>query len=148
MAVDVATLKGGVALPPLTKQIEQRRIDLFEKWGPAEWNRGADNYHTDPELAKKALGGFKAPIASGRMAVEYGVQALAGWFGSEVAEHSAKVDLRFIVPIVSGDVIQVKGIVTHLKRGEKATEVNLEMIVENQKGQKCAVGTGSVSVPC
>ena len=145
MAVSVSTLKAGLALPPLTKKIDQRRIDLFEKWGPAEWNRG-DNYHTNPELAKQALGGFRAPIASGRMSVEYGIQALAQWFGREDTEHSGRVDLRFMVPVVSGDTIQVKGVVTHLRKGEKGTEVNLEMWVENQKGQKTAAGTASISV--
>jgi acyl dehydratase len=146
MAVKAADLKPGMELPPVVKKMEQRRINLFETWGPAEWHHGA-NYHTDPEAARRALGGFRAPIASGRMAVEYGIQALSRWFGADVAGRSARVDFRFTVPIVDGDTVSVKGTVTHFRKGEKGTDVNLELWVENQKGQKAAVGTGSVTIP-
>ena len=81
------------------------------------------------------------------MTVAWGVEALAKWFGHDAAGHSARVDLRFTVPVIHGDTISVKGVVTHFREAEKGTDVNLEMWVENQKDQKVAVGTASVRVP-
>ncbi len=141
MAVKTEEIKVGAALPPLIKRIEQRNIDLFESWIPG---RSSVNIHTDAELARQGLGGFEKPIASGRMSVEYGVQALAKWFGRDAADHSGRVDLRFMVPVVSGDTLHVRGVVTYLRERDDGTTVNIEMWLDNQKGQKVAAGTASV----
>lgn len=141
MAVKIEELGLGMALPPLVKQIGQEQVNAFEKW--AAWHDGI-NIHTDPAVARQSLGGFDQPIASGRMPVQYGLQALAGWFGREVADHSARIDLRLLVPVVSGDTLQVRGIVTYLRERDDGTTVNLEMWLDNQKGQKVAAGTASV----
>ena len=141
MAVAIEDVGVGTRLPPLVKRIEQRHIDLFESWSP--W-RDPANIHTDPVKAREGLGGFEEPIASGRMSVEYGLQALAMWFGREVAGHTGRVDLRFMVPVVAEDTLQVRGVVTYVREREDGTSVNLEMWLENQKGQKVAAGTASV----
>jgi len=141
MAVKSGDLKVGTALPPLAKSINQEQINVFEAWAP--WH-DAVNIHTDPEKARQNLGGFDRPIASGRMPVQYGLQALAGWFGREAADHSARIDLRLVVPVVSGDSLTVQGVVTYLRQRDDGTTVNLEMWLENQKGQKVAAGTASV----
>ena len=141
MAVKNEEPKAGTTLPPLVRHIDQRHIDLFETWVPG---RDAVNYHTDPEEARQILGGFGKPIASGRMSVEYGLQALAKWFGREAADHSGRVDLRFVVPVVSEDTLQVRGVVTHVRKRDDGTTVNIEMWLDNQKGQKVAAGTASV----
>ena len=141
MAVKIEELKVGLALPPLVKQIGQEQINAFETW--AAWHDGV-NIHTDPEKARQNLGGFDQPIASGRMPVQYGLQALAGWFGRDAADHSGRVDLRFMVPVVSGDTLHVRGVVTYLRERDDGTTVNIEMWLDNQKGQKVAAGTASV----
>jgi acyl dehydratase len=143
MAVTAKELKIGLELQPLAKKVSQRNIDLFETWGPDEGSHRS-NYHTDVDAAKEALGGFKAPIASGRMLVDYGLQALAGWFGRDAVGRTGRVELRFLVPVVDGDTLSIKGMVTRFRTGADGTDVNLELWVENQKAQKAAVGTGSL----
>ena len=141
MAVKPGDLTVGMELPPLTKMIEQAQIDKFEKLAP--WHSGV-NIHTDPEVARQSLGGFAQPIASGRMPVQYGLQALAGWFGREAADHSGRVDMRLIVPVVTGDTLSVQGVVTYIRKRDDGTTVNLEIWVDNQKNQKVAAGTAAV----
>ena len=145
MVITTTELERGLKMEPLIKVIDQDRINLFEVWDSPSGEAGAD-YHTDTEIAQKALGGFRAPIASGRMTVAWGVEAMGKWFGPDVAGHSARVDLRFTVPVIHGDTISVKGVITHFRESEKETSVNLEMWVENQKNQKVAVGTASVRI--
>lgn len=146
MELTAAELRPGLNLPSITKKIEQKRIDVFETWGPEEWHSEKGGYHTDVQAAERVLGGFSAPIASGRMLVDYGVQAIARWFGKDVASHSTRVELRFLVPVVDGDELCVNGSVTHMRKRDIATEVSLEMWIENQKDQKVAIGTGRVVV--
>ena len=146
MAITKTNLEKGLVMEPLVKEIDQDRINLFEVSGSPSGEAHAD-YHTDTKVAQKALGGFRAPIASGRMTVAWGVEAMAKWFGPDVAGHSARVDLRFTIPVIHGDTISVKGIITHFRESEKGTSVNLEMWVENQKNQKVAVGTASARIP-
>tara|TARA_Y100000588_G_scaffold11644_1_gene12761 strand:+ start:397 stop:837 length:441 start_codon:yes stop_codon:yes gene_type:complete len=146
MTITKNNLERGLEMKPLVKEIDQDRINLFEVSGSPSGQAHSD-YHTDTEVAQKTLGGFRAPIASGRMTVAWGVEAMAKWFGPDVAGHSARVDLRFTIPVIHGDTISVKGIITHFRESEKGTSVNLEMWVENQKNQKVAVGTASARIP-
>ena len=146
MTITKNNLERGLEMKPLVKEIDQDRINLFEVSGSPSGQAHSD-YHTDTEVAQKTLGGFRAPIASGRMTVAWGVEAMAKWFGPDVAGHSARVDLRFTIPVIHGDTISVKGIITHFRESEKGTSVNLEMWVENQKNQKVAVGTASAKIP-
>jgi acyl dehydratase len=146
MPITTRNLERGLELEPLVKEIDQDRINLFEVSGSTSGEAHAD-YHTDTKVAPKTLGGFRAPIASGRMTVAWGVEAMAKWFGHDVAGHSARVDLRFTIPVIDGDTISVKGTITHFRESEKGTSVNLEMWVDNQKNQKVAVGTASVRIP-
>ena len=139
MAITKTNLEKGLVMEPLVKEIDQDRINLFEVSGSPSGE--------DTKVAQNALGGFRAPIASGRMTVAWGVEAMAQWFGHDVAGHSARVDLRFTIPVIHGDTISVKGIITHSRESEKGTSVNLEMWVENQKNQKVAVGTASARIP-
>ncbi len=144
MAVVADDLKVGARLPDLVKHIEQRHIDLFEDWEPSAGKRTRGNYHTDADAAREALGGFEKPIASGRMEVEWGLQALGKWFGRDAASHSGRVDLRFLVPVVAGDTLTVCGTVTYVRERDSGTTVNTEMWLQNGKGQKVAVGTAGV----
>lgn len=148
MAVSLADIRVGADLPILVKRIDQERIDAFESWSPPEWHSvlGEKGFHTDAGAARQTLGGFEKPIASGRMAVAYAVQALTSWFGREATGRSARVDLRFLVPMVHGDDVQVHGQVTYVRKTVQGTTVNVEMWLTNQKQQKISVGTASVAL--
>lgn len=148
MAVSLDDVRVGVDLPILVKQIDQDRIDAFESWGPSEWRSVQDEkgFHTDAIAARETLGGFAEPIASGRMAVAYAIEALSTWFGSQATGHSARVDLRFLVPMVQGNAVQVHGPVTYVRETERGMTVNVEMWLTNQRQQKISVGTVSVAL--
>lgn len=142
----MAMIKAGTLLKPFTKNIQQDRINLFETWGAEPSAGDGGNYHTDKDLAKKALGGFEKPMASGRMSNEFVLQALSQWFGRESVVHSARVDLRYLVPVVAGDQLTINGTVVYSRERESGTSVNTEVWIENQKAQKVAVGTASVII--
>ena len=146
MAMIKAEITAGTLLEPFSKHIEQARINLFETWGSDPSAGEGGNYHTDKDMAKEALGGFEKPMASGRMSNEFVLQALSQWFGRESVVHSARVDLRYLVPVVAGDQLTINGTVVYSRERNSGTSVNTEVWIENQKAQKVAVGTASVII--
>jgi acyl dehydratase len=146
MAMTKAEITAGADLIPFTKTIQQHQINLFETWGSEPSAGDGGNYHTDKDLAKEALGGFEKPMASGRMSNEYVLQALSQWFGRESVASSARVDLRYLVPVVAGDQLMVKGTVVYVRERDSVSTVNTEVWIENQKAQKVSVGTASVTI--
>ena len=148
MAMTRSEITAGIELDPFTKTIQQHHVNLFETWGSEPSAGEGGNYHTDKDLAKEALGGFEKPMASGRMSNEYVLQALSKWFGQESVAHSARVDLRYLVPVVSGDQLTIKGIVVYTRERDSGTSVNVntEVWIENQKAQKVSVGTASLVI--
>ena len=138
------TTEVGTEITPVTKNITQEKVNLFEACGLR--GEGTSNIHTDPEAALRALG-TATPIASGRVQLSYAAEALRRFFGPEVFNHSGSLDLRFVKPVVDGDTITAKGKVTEAKAEENGTRVSLEVWCENQNGDKTAIGIGGALVP-
>ncbi len=131
----------GTEISPVTRQVTQEKINLFEDCGILHHA----NIHTNPEVAKRRLG-TSYPIASGRMSITYASEALRKFFGPEAFNHTGVLNLKFLRPVKHGDAITVKGLVSNTQEQDGGTRVFVDLWCENQSGDKTAVGTASALV--
>lgn len=123
----------GDELAPLTKNIEQRRIDCYSGVRP-------HSIHTDPEWARKK--GFKAPLAQGMMSTAYVSQLMTQVAGAGFVK-GGRMSVSFIKPVFVGDTLTVRGRVKSREAEGSRTRVVVEVWCENQDGVKTMVGTAS-----
>ena len=134
--------KVGDELPPLTKNMTQEAIDLFERSGGAT----GPSQFTDVETARHTLG-TRGTVASGRMSLSFATELLRRYFGADVYNHRGMVDLRFLRPVRPGDTVTFSGKVTGLAKEADGVRVSVEVTATNQKGDTTAAGSGSCVVP-
>ena len=127
----------GQALPSLVKDVSQRRIDVYSGVKP-------NSIHTDEAWAHKK--GFRTCLAQGMMSTAYVSQMMVNLLGPGFAR-GGTMSMAFIKPVYAGDRLTVHGIITDTQPDNGATRVVVEVWVENQHGEKTAVGhaTGLVS---
>jgi len=138
MATRVETeTKVGQALPSLVKDISQRRIDVYSGVKPR-------SIHSDEVWARQK--GFRACLAQGMMSTAYVSQMMVKLLGPSFAS-GGTMSMAFIKPVYAGDRLTVHGVVKDKQSDNGATHVVVEVWVENQHGEKTAVGhaTGLVS---
>lgn len=132
----------GDQAPPLTKDMTQEAINLFEgssgRHGPSQF--------TDEATARETLG-TSSTVASGRMSLTFGLELLRRYFGAEVFNRSGMVDLRFLRPVRPGDSVTFNGKVTGVSKEADGNRVTVEVTATNQKGDVTAVGAGNCVVP-
>jgi phosphate acetyltransferase/phosphate butyryltransferase len=128
-----ATVSIGQTLPPLVKQIPQRRIDAYSGVRP--------NYiHSDEAFARKK--GFRAPLAQAMMSTAYVSELMTRFVGAGFVK-GGRMSMTFIKPVLAGDTLTVHGIVKDTQAEHGRTRVLVEVWCENQHGDKTAVGTAS-----
>jgi len=134
--VDIET-KVGQALSSLVKDISQRRIDVYSGVKPR-------SIHSDEAWARQK--GFRACLAQGMMSTAYVSQMMVKFLGPSFAS-GGTMSMAFIKPVYAGDRLTVHGIIKDKQSDIGATRVVVEVWVENQHGEKTAVGhaTGLVS---
>jgi acyl dehydratase len=130
-------LKVGQALPPLVKDVAQRRIDVYSGVRPR-------SIHSDEAFAREK--GFRACLAQGMMSTAYVSQLMVELPGPGFAR-GGTLSMAFITPVYAGDRLTVHGVVKDKQSDNGATRVVVDVWVENQRGEKTAVGhaTGLVS---
>lgn len=132
-----AALKVGQALPSLVKDVSQRRIDVYSGVRPR-------SIHSDEAFARQK--GFRTCLAQGMMSTAYVSQLMVELLGPGFAR-GGTLSMAFIKPVYAGDRLTVRGVVKDRQSDNGATRVVVEVWVENQHGEKTAVGhaTGLVS---
>ena len=134
--------KEGEDIPPLSKEVTQEKINLFEgssgRTGPSQF--------TDEETAQERLG-TRGTIASGRVTLTFALELLRRYFGSDVYNRTGMVDVRFLRPARPGDTITLTGTVTSVTREANGSRVAVNIIATNQNGDPTGAGTGSAVVP-
>jgi acyl dehydratase len=138
MATRVETgIAVGQALPPLVKDVSQRRIDVYSGVKPR-------SIHSDEAWARQK--GFRACLAQGMMSTAYVSQLMVNLLGPGFAR-GGTMSMAFIKPVYAGDRLTAHGVVKDRQNENGATRVVVEVWVENQHGEKTAVGhaTGLVS---
>ncbi len=133
MAVAAETITIGQALPTLTKEISQRRIDAYSGVRPR-------SIHTDPAWA--AAKGFRAPLAQGMMSTAYASEMMTAFLGAGFVK-GGTISMVFVKPVYAGDRLTVHGVVRETRPEDGATRVVVEVWCENQHGDKTAVGHAS-----
>ena len=130
-------LKVGQALPSLVKDVSQRRIDVYSGVRPR-------SIHSDEAWARQK--GFRTCLAQGMMSTAYVSQLMVKFLGPGFAR-GGTMSMAFVKPVYAGDRLTVRGVVKDTQPDNGATRVTVEVWVENQQGQKTAVGhaTGLVS---
>ncbi len=127
----------GEALPSLVKDISQRRIDVYSGVKP-------HSIHSDDAWARQK--GFRACLAQGMMSTAYVSQMMVKLLGPGFAT-GGTMSMAFLKPVYAGDRLTVHGVIKDKQSDTGATRVVVEVWVENQHGEKTAVGhaTGLVS---
>ena len=134
MATHVETeITTGLALPSLVKEVSQRRIDVYSGVRPR-------SIHSDEDWARQK--GFRACLAQGMMSTAYVSQMMVGLLGLSFAR-GGTMSMAFIKPVYAGDRLTVRGVVKNRQSEDGATRVVVEVWVENQHGEKTAVGHAS-----
>ena len=128
-----ASIRVGDELPPLTKPIAQRQIDMYSGVRPY-------SIHTDAEWARKK--GFAAPLAQGLMSTAYVSQMMVQFLG-EGFVRGGRMSVAFIKPVLAGDTLTMHGAVTGKDMDGANTRVTVEFWCENQGGTKTLVGNAS-----
>ncbi len=127
----------GQALPSLVKDVSQRRIDVYSGVRPR-------SIHSDEAWARQK--GFRTCLAQGMMSTAYVSQLMVKLLGPGFAR-GGTMSMAFIKPVYAGDRLTAHGIIKDKQSDSGATRVVVEVWVENQHGEKTAVGhaTGLVS---
>ena len=131
----------GQQIPSVTKSVTQETINQFEDCGILD----RQNIHNNPELAQQRLG-TTYPIASGRMSVAFASESLRRFFGPEVFNHTGTVNLKFLRPVKGGDTVTVTGEVTTREETDDGDIIIVDLVCENQNGDRTAVGIGTAVV--
>ena len=138
----MSEIVAGAAMPSITHQITQEKINLFEACGITERN----NVHNNPQIAAQRFGTSK-PIASGRMSIVYASEALRRFLGPSVFNKTGKLNLKFLRPVKEGDIISIKGEVVEVIAEAEGKQVVVKVMCENQNGDLTAVGQGTALLP-
>jgi len=120
-------------LPTLTKDITQRKIDVYSGVKP-------HSIHTDEAWARKK--GFRAPLAQAMMSTAYVSELMTRFLGAGFVK-GGTLSMVFIKPVLVGDRLTVHGLVKERVGEAEGTRVVVEVWCENQDGDKTAVGTAS-----
>ena len=136
-----ANLTTGQQIPSVTKAVTQHTINQFENCGILD----RQNIHNDPDLAQQRLG-TTYPIASGRMSVAFASESLRRFFGPDVFNHTGSVNLKFLRPVKGGDTITVTGEVSGQEDTGDGSMVFVNLVCENQDGDRTAVGIGTAVI--
>jgi 3-hydroxybutyryl-CoA dehydratase len=123
----------GTELPPLKKTISQRQIDCYSGVRPK-------SIHTDVEWAKQK--GFRAPLVQALMSTAYVSQMMMSWLG-EGFVRGGKISASFIKPVIVGETLTARAVVTSLDDVGGRPRVTVECWCENQDGVKTLVGSAS-----
>ena len=80
------------------------------------------------------------------MSVAFAAESLRRFFGPEVFNHTGSVNLKFLRPVKGGDTITVTGEVSGQEEADGGTHVIVNLVCENQNGDRTAVGIGTAVV--
>ena len=123
----------GRELPPLVKEIPQRKIDAYSGVRPRY-------IHSDEAFARTK--GFPAPLAQAMMSTAYVSELMTRFVGAGFVK-GGRLSMAFIKPVLAGDRLTVHGVVKDKQPEGGRTRVVVEVWCENQHGEKTAVGTAS-----
>jgi 3-hydroxybutyryl-CoA dehydratase len=123
----------GEELPAVTKEMTQRRIDVYSGVKPR-------SIHTDETWAHQK--GFRTTLAQGMMSTAYVSEMMTRLLGAGFVK-GGTISMAFIKPVYAGDRLTVHGVVKERRPEGAGTRVVVEVWCQNQHGEKTALGTAS-----
>jgi acyl dehydratase len=123
----------GQELPPLVKDVLQRKIDAYSGVRPRY-------IHSDEAFARTK--GFAAPLAQAMMSTAYVSEMMTRFAGAGFVK-GGRLSMAFVKPVLAGDRLTVHGRVKERQPEHGRTRVVVEVWCENQHGDTTAVGTAS-----
>ena len=138
MTMDKQELKEGRALPTLTKGPVTRQMLV-------EWCAAENDYyylHYDERVAEEMK--LPGPPIQGTFRYALLGQLIRHWSGGKALIERIGVSYRGLD--LEGDTISACGRISGLEEVGEGTRVDLELWIENQKGDKSTEGTATVLV--
>lgn len=127
-----AVMAPGTPVGPLVKRVHQDQMSVF--CGAEEHWR---NIHTDLDVARRA--GFPDTLAPGMMEACWLSEMLTGFFGPDFLT-GGWMQVAFLRPVLPGDSIVCKGLVTELTEDDSGRRLQLEVWAENAEGNMTVAG--------
>lgn len=130
-------------LPSIEMHITQELISKFG-CGSLDFNP----IHMDPVWASEVnLFGAGHTIAHGQWTIAVMTQVITNWCYADGGKLKS-IDIKLIRPVFPGDKIKFSGkVVAKHPRTKETSFVDLELWVENQNGDKVAVGKAQAYLP-
>ena len=136
--VYIEDVKVGDELPPLVKgPIQQIQLTRY-----AGASGDFNPIHQDEEFAKAA--GMGGVFAHGMLSMGFVAQAVTDWAGAGTVR---KIGVRFTGLVRLKDTVTCRGRVLATSSGGDAHLVDLEVWVENQRGETVVTGRATVALP-
>ena len=137
MKVPLDKLVEGYELPSIIRVMTIDKMHDWHRWPEVK------GIHTDDEIARQA--GLPRAITQGNMFLSYVPQMLCNVFGEHLLKGS-KLTATFLVPVFDGDTLTTKGKIVQKTRENSDISFNIEVWIENQRGEKVSVGTVTLKV--
>ena len=131
-------IKVGDAIPSITKPaISHLQLALYA-------GAGADHnpIHVDEEAAR--AGGLPGIIAHGMLPLGFLGELLTQWVPQRQLR---SLSARFVAMAFPGDVITCSGKITRKREAAGEQLVDLDIAVQNQKGENIQLGRATVALP-
>lgn len=125
-------LPGRTPVSPVRKHISQEQMYVFS-WG----GRGFSNIHTDAAGAQRS--GMDRTVAQAMQQVGYLSQMMTAFHGPSFVTDGA-LSVKFVRPFHVDDVVHARGAVLGPVDHDGERHLETEVWVENEAGQKTAVG--------
>jgi acyl dehydratase len=119
---------------PVRKHISQEQMYVFS-WG----GRGFSNIHTDAAGARKS--GMDRTVAQAMQQIGYLAQMMTAFHGPAFVT-DGHLSVKFVRPFYVDDVVHARGAVLGPVERDGRRHLESEVWVENQDGEKTAVGWG------
>lgn len=127
-------LERGMALPALSRTLQQRQIDIYSGLRPY-------SIHSDEAWAKEK--GFATTIAQGMMSTAYISTIMTTAVGEGFVE-GGSMDAKFLKPVLCGDTLEVTGAVAGFTReADGRVRCHASFAAHNQRGEQTLAGTAT-----
>ena len=137
--LDLTSLKEGMDLPGLSKQVAQANINLY-----AEASKDFNPVHLNEEFARK--NGMEGTIAHGMLILAYISEMMTASFGKSWIT-TGKLDVRFKAPARPGETINVSGKVIKMENKDGQNLIRCSVLCANSKGEQVITGEASLITP-
>jgi|GEM_PF-3026665 len=138
--VDAKKTEVGYELPPLIKKISDNTVFSYSM-------RYGGTYvkliHVDKNAARKW--GFPGLVLQGSQTLNYAYEMLFKVYRDRMIEDS-DIEATFIKPVISGEMLTVRGKVKDSEKEDSKTRLTIELWVEDTSGDKVMVGKTLVTV--